>query len=149
MERWFTTNMRDAVWMRADGRGAFCRLEDEQEFTQLGFNPFVLFPGDPMSMYHWEADQEDFLVVAGEALLIVEGEERPLRTWDFVHCPPEAKHTIVGAGDGCVCLAVGARDKSTGPNWGGYSVDEAAIRRGAGVEQETTKPKDAYARYPE
>ena len=38
-------------------------------------------------MYHWEADQEDFLVLAGEALLIVEGEERPLRAWDFVHCP--------------------------------------------------------------
>ena len=30
-------------------------------------------------MYHWEADQEDFLVLAGEPLLIVEGEERALR----------------------------------------------------------------------
>ena len=64
-------------------------------------------------MYHWEADQEDFLVLMGEALLIIEGEERPLRQWDFVHCPPEAKHTIVGAGDSTsLVLAVGARDKT-------------------------------------
>jgi hypothetical protein len=32
-----------------------------------------------MAMYHWEADQEHFLVLSGDALLIVEGEERPLR----------------------------------------------------------------------
>ena len=63
-----------------------------------------------MAMYHWEADQEDFLVVSGRALLIVEGEERQLRAWDFVHCPPETKHTIVGAGTGpCVVVAVGGR----------------------------------------
>ena len=60
-----------------------------------------------MAMYHWEADQEDFLVVAGDALLIIEG-ERPLRQWDFVHCPPNAKHTIVGAGTGLIVVAVGA-----------------------------------------
>jgi uncharacterized cupin superfamily protein len=102
-----------------------------------------------MAMYHWEADQEDFLVLSGEALLIVEGEERPLRQWDFVHCPPETKHVIVGAGDAsCLVLAVGARDRSTGPDWGGYTVDEAAQRRGAGVEQDTTDPTEAYARVP-
>jgi uncharacterized cupin superfamily protein len=98
-----------------------------------------------MSMYHYENDQEDFLVVAGEALLIAEGEERPLRAWDFVHTPAGAKHTIVGAGSGCVVLAVGARDRSVGPDWGGYTVDETALRHGAGVEQETTKPPEAYA----
>jgi oxalate decarboxylase/phosphoglucose isomerase-like protein (cupin superfamily) len=100
-------------------------------------------------MYHWEADQEDFLVVSGEALLLVEGEERPLRAWDFVHCPPEAKHVLVGAGDGpCVVVAVGARDGTRGENWGGYTVDEAALRHGAGVEEETDDPKQAYARFP-
>jgi uncharacterized cupin superfamily protein len=97
-------------------------------------------------MYHWEADQEGFLVLAGEALLLVEGEERPLRQWDFVHCPPGTKHVIVGAGDApCLVLAVGARDRSTGPAWGGYTVDEAALRYGAGVEQETTDQDQAYA----
>ena len=76
-------------------------------------------PGEPMSMYHWEADQEDFLVLAGEALLIAEGDERPLRQWDFVHCPPGTNHVIVGAGEApCVVLAVGARDRSTGPGLG-------------------------------
>ena len=84
----------------------------------------------------------------GEALLIVEGEERPLRTWDFAHCPAEANHVIVGAGTvPCLVLAVGARDRSTGPDWGGYTVDEAAIRHGAGVEQETTDQNVAYKRF--
>ena len=101
-----------------------------------------------MAMYHWEADQEDFLVLAGEALLIVEGDERPLRRWDFVHCPPGVSHMIVGAGDApCVVLAVGARHRSMGPDWGAYTVDEAALRHGAGVEQETTDASEAYARF--
>jgi uncharacterized cupin superfamily protein len=103
-------------------------------------------PGEAMAMYHWEADQEDFLVVAGEALLLVEGEERPLRAWDFVHCPAGARHTIIGAGDGpCIVLAVGARDRSVGPDWGGYPVDELARRHGVGVDEETTDPDTAYA----
>jgi uncharacterized cupin superfamily protein len=102
-----------------------------------------------MAMYHWEADQEDFLVVSGEALLIVEGEERGLRAWDFVHCPPETKHVIVGAGDEpCMVVAVGARDRTRGEDWGGYTVDEAALRHLAGVEEETDDPKQAYARFP-
>jgi uncharacterized cupin superfamily protein len=102
-----------------------------------------------MSMYHWEADQEDFLVLAGEALLIVEGEERPLRRWDLAHCPAETKHTIVGAGNApCLVLAVGARDRSIGLDWGGYPVDEVALRHGAGVEEETTDQSQAYSRVP-
>jgi uncharacterized cupin superfamily protein len=100
-----------------------------------------------MAMYHWEADQEDFLVISGEALLIVEGEERALRAWDFVHCPPGTRHTIVGAGAGpCIVVAVGARDRSAGlRDWGGYTVDEAALRHRAGVERETTDADEAYA----
>jgi uncharacterized cupin superfamily protein len=85
-------------------------------------------------------------VLAGAALLLVEGEERLLRRWDFVHCPPGTKHVLVGAGDGpCIVLAIGARNRSTGPDWGGYSVDEAALRHGAGVEEETTDAPQAYA----
>jgi uncharacterized cupin superfamily protein len=148
-EGWFVLNAREACWRRAPGRGAYGQLEGEPEFPQIGIGLFVLGRGEPMSMYHWEADQEDFLVVAGEALLIVEGEERPLRQWDFVHCPPDTKHTIVGAGDGlCVVVAVGARDRSTGPDWGGYTVDVAALRHGAGVERETTDASEAYAPVP-
>src|SRR5256885_2659560 len=111
---WFVLNAREARWLHGPGRSAICEFEGafggEQDFLQVGINLNVLGPGEPMAMYHWEADQEDFLVLAGEALLIVEGEERGLRAWDFVHCPPETKHVIVGAGDEpCVVVAVGAR----------------------------------------
>ena len=101
-----------------------------------------------MAMYHWEADQEDFLVLSGEAVLLIEGEERALARWDFVHCPPGANHTIIGAGTApCLVLAVGARHGSRGEEWGAYTVDEAALRRGAGVERETTDGNEAYARF--
>ena len=146
---WFVLNARDSEWRAAEGRGAVCDLEGDVAFAQLGFTPFVIGPGEPMSMYHWEADQEDFLVVSGEALLIVEGEERPLRTWDFVHCPPDTKHTIVGVGDGpCVVIAVGAREHQGGAGWGGYTVDETALRHGAGSDEETTDAHVAYGKGP-
>jgi uncharacterized cupin superfamily protein len=147
---WFVVNARELRWFDRGPRGAVCPFDGEPEFPQLGINLYVLGPGQPMSMYHWEADQEDFLVLSGQALLIVEGEERPLLQWDFVHCPPHASHTIVGAGDGpAAILAVGARIDSTGEDWGAYPVDETALRHGAGVEQETRRPKEAYARFPE
>ena len=143
---WFVLNAREAQWFTAEGRSAFCNFEGTTDFAQVGVNVSVVGPGEQMAMYHWEADQEDFLVVSGEAVLIVEGEERQLRAWDFVHCPPKTKHTIVGAGTGpCVVVAIGARDRSTGPDWGGYTVDEAAARHGASVEQDTTVPAEAYA----
>jgi uncharacterized cupin superfamily protein len=146
---WFVLNAREARWRPAQGRGAYCSFEGEPGFSQLGIHLVALGPGEPMALDHCDADQEDFLVLDGEALLIVEGEERPLRQWDLVHCPAGAKHVIVGAGDApCLVLAIGARDRSTGPDWGGYTVDEAALRHGAGVEQETTDPKQAYARVP-
>ena len=148
---WFVLNAREAHWRASPSepaRAPICDFEGEREFPQLGINLNVLAPGQPMAMYHWEADQEDFLVLAGEAVLIVEGVERPLRQWDFVHCPAGAEHTIVGAGQApCLVLAVGARDRSTGPEWGGYGVDEAALRHAAGVEQATTEPAQAYARF--
>ena len=146
---WFILNARDARWRPGKGRGAYCTFEGEPGFSQLGIHLVALAPGEPMAMYHWEADQEDFLVIAGDALLIVEGEERPLRQWDFVHCPVGTKHVIIGAGDmPCLVLAVGARDRSTGPDWGGYTVDEAAMRHKASVERDTTDPVEAYERFP-
>ena len=146
---WYVLNLRDAVWRHADGRGAVCVALDDFEgrrrAEQLGMNPFVLAPGEPMSQYHWEADQEAFLVVAGEAALIVEGEERRLRAWDFVHCPPKTKHVIVGAGSGpCVVIAVGARERDEL----GFPADEVAKRHGASVEEDTTDGDAAYGRLP-
>jgi uncharacterized cupin superfamily protein len=103
-----------------------------------------------MAMYHWEADQEGFLVLSGEALLIVEGEERPLRQWDYFHCPPNVSHTIVGAGSGpCAILALGARiDSVKEEGWGAYPYSEVAMKHDASAEEETTEPKVAYARFP-
>ena len=146
-EGWYVLNMRDAEWRHADGRGAVCIVGDDfegwrRESDQLGVNPFVLQPGESMAVYHWEADQEDFLVVSGEALLIVEGEERPLGQWDFVHSPPNTRHVIVGAGTGpCLVIAVGARENDEL----GFPADEVAKRHGASVEEDTMDGGAAYA----
>jgi uncharacterized cupin superfamily protein len=112
-------------------------------FPQIGVNIQVLQPGQPNAKYHSEAAQEDFLVLGGECLLIVEGEERQLRAWDLVHCPPGTTHAFVGAGDGpCVILMVGARtDEGTIL----YPRDETALEHGAGVEEDTEHPRVAYA----
>src|SRR4051794_2508319 len=97
---WFVVNAREKEWRHAGGRPALCSFEGGPGVAHIGIHLSRLEPGQPLSMYHWEADQEDFLVLAGEAILIVEGEERPLKAWDFVHCPAETKHVLVGAGDG-------------------------------------------------
>ena len=85
----------------------------------------VLEPGEPNSLYHWETETEAFLVLSGEALLIVEGQERPLRQWDFAHCPPKTEHVIVGAGDGpCVVLAMSSRENQAFGPYGEYTANE-------------------------
>jgi hypothetical protein len=110
-----------------------------------------------MSMYHWESDEEDFLILSGTATLIVEGQERPLRRWDFVHCPPYTEHTIVGGSEGCVLMGVGSRERHTeiGPDGerqgkegeSAYTVDDTARRYGAGIESGTPQ-NEAYANFP-
>ena len=149
MTEWFVVNMLDAEWRHVDGRGAVAVVGDDFEgqrrFEQLGINPFVLAPGEPMAMYHWEADQEGFLVVAGEVVLIIEGEERQLRAWDFVHCPPNTRHVIIGAGTGpSLVIAIGARQRDVL----GFPVDEAAKRHRASVEEETDDGGRAYNSVP-
>jgi uncharacterized cupin superfamily protein len=146
---WFVVNAREARWRYAEGRGAVCPFGDEAEFAQVGVNLNVLAKGEAMGMYHWESNQEDFLVLSGDGLLLVEGQERPLRKWDLVHCPPRTKHIIVGAGEEpCVVLAIGARGLSEGAEWGGYPVEELAIRHLVGVTEETSDADRAYAGLP-
>jgi uncharacterized cupin superfamily protein len=148
-EGWFVVNAREASWRYVEGRGAYSDFEADQAFPQVGVHLVALARGEAMGMYHWEADQEDFLVLAGEALLIVEGEERPLRQWDFVHCPPRTSHIIVGAGDGtCLVLAVGARQHDGQPDALFYPADEVAQRHGVGVERGTPDAAEAYAGQP-
>ncbi len=141
---WFVVNARQSRWLHSE-LGAYCGFEGEGEahFDQLGVNLNVLPPGVPMAMYHEEPGQEDFLVLRGECLLIVEGAERHLRQWDFVHCPPQTKHVIIGAGtEPALVLGVGARKGQAT-----YPFDETAVRHGAGTEQATDSPAEAYAKY--
>ena len=147
-EGWFVLNAKEARWNLEGTGGKLTFFEGDQAgFQQLGINVSVLEPGQPMAMYHFEDEQEDFLVLSGEALLIVEGQERPLRAWDLVHCPPGTKHVIVGAGTGpAILVSVGSRG-SNGP-WG-YTPDPVAAKHDACVEEETADSKIAYARFPE
>jgi len=145
---WYVRNAREGQWWDRGPRGAVTALVEGRD-DQVGVNLFVLGPGEPMSMYHCEADQEDFFVLSGEALLIVEGEELPLRRWDFVHTPAHVPHTIVGAGTGpAAILASGAREHQGGDDWGGYPYSEVAMRHDASTEEETNDPHVAYARFP-
>jgi uncharacterized cupin superfamily protein len=143
---WFVVNARDAAWWShrdAFGYGCPFGSRNVELFPELGISLRVLQPGEPNCRYHAESTQEDFLVLSGECLLLVDGQERPLKAWDFVHCPGGTAHVFVGAGSGpCVILMVGARrpdDEIV------YPVSELALSHGAGVEREAHDPQDAYA----
>jgi uncharacterized cupin superfamily protein len=145
-EGWFVVNAREMRWRDTGGLGAFCDFEGKRRFSDLGINLNVLQPGEPMGLYHRENRQEDFLVLAGKCLLIVDGEERELKTWDLFHSPPGTEHIIVGAGTGpSVVLAVGARGRRRKGMV--YPVSEAALEHGAGVKTETTSPSEAYGAF--
>jgi uncharacterized cupin superfamily protein len=138
---WFALNAKDARWLTGDF-GAYTRFEGDARFPAIGVNIGVLEPGQPACYYHAEDEQEDFLVLSGECLLLIEGEERPLRAWDFVHCPAWTEHVFVGAGDGpCAVLAMGTRLTDAVV----YPVSPLAQRHRAGVATETRDPQEAYA----
>ena len=152
---WFVLNVRDTRWWDKPGQGHSVPLtgDDEYEaetfFPMLGMAIRIMGPGEPSGTYHWETEQEDFLLLAGEALLIVEGQERPLKQWDFVHCPPETQHVFVGAGDGpCVVLAASSRQFQKDGPWGFYTVDETARRYNASPPEDTQDADVAYGRFP-
>jgi uncharacterized cupin superfamily protein len=147
---WFVVNIPDAAWVTNEARGDACIFEgDEAPFPDVGFTLAVLQPGQSGGRYHREANQEDFLVLAGECLLLIEGEERPLEAWDFVHCPPDTEHAFVATGDGpCVIFMTGARKGWPDEKGIVYPRSEVALRHGAGVEVETTSPAEAYAPFP-
>jgi uncharacterized cupin superfamily protein len=155
---WFVVNVRDAAWLTNDAFGARCVFEGgmpvlrgrpdlpAHRFAEVGFTLQVIEPGQPSGMYHAESNQEDFLVLAGECLLLAEGEERPLQAWDFVHCPPGTGHVFVGAGTGpCVIFMTGRRAADRHIV---YPDSEPARRHGASVETETSSPSEAYAPHP-
>jgi uncharacterized cupin superfamily protein len=151
---WFVVNVRDAQWFTsetedgADAKpkitsGAECPFESRHaEFRQYGIRLHVLEPGERNGLYHGESEQEDFLVLSGECILLVEGEERRLRAWDFVHSPPWTEHIFVGAGDGpCVILMAGGRSGDWKVR---YPVSELAAGYDASAKKETPDPDEAY-----
>jgi uncharacterized cupin superfamily protein len=146
-EGWFVVNAREARWFDHDVFGRFTRFEGEGDarFPEVGINLSLLEPGKASCMYHGENAQEDFLVLAGECLLLIEGEERPLKAWDFVHCPPWAEHVFVGAGSGpCLIVAVGARKD---PEEIIYPVAPVAQPYDGSVHETTPSAEEAYARF--
>jgi uncharacterized cupin superfamily protein len=142
---WFTVNVRDAAWVHGGHFGDACIFEGgDVAFPQVGYTLAVLRPGQASALYHREAAQEDFLVLSGECVAIIEGEERRLQAWDFVHCPPQTEHIFVGAGEQpCVIFMAGGR--ATDPEDHLYVRNEVALRHGAGVEQDTPHSEEAYA----
>jgi len=141
-EGWFVVNARDVSWIRSEERGQDTDFEGEQEWSDIGFRIQVLSPGQ-RSLYHAERGQEDFLVVAGECILVIEGQERRLGVWDFVHCAPWTHHVFVGAGDGpCAIVMVGSR---TGGFEAVYRANEVAAKYDASVPEDTSKPAEAHA----
>ena len=145
MADWYVDNVREFPWFVNEKFGARGFLVPFDDDIQVGVRIHVLEPGKPSTMYHRETGQEGFLVVEGELLLIVDGEERTLKQWDYFHCPPGTTHAFVGAGDGpCVMVTLGLRGGSIV-----YEVNATALAHGAGVEEETDTPSVAYAPFPE
>jgi len=145
---WFVVGVRDARWLHNRMRSV-CRFggQGEAHFDDLGVSLYWLRPGQSMSLYHHEAGQEDFLVLAGACMLIIEGEERPLAPWDFVHCPPRTAHAIVASGaQPALVFAVGARTEKGSAR---YPVDPVAIARGAGVPDKSATAPETYASFGE
>lgn len=146
-EGWFVVNAREARWWENDAFGRYCSFQGDVRFPEIGVNIGVAMPGQPGCMYHQESNQEDFLVLYGECLLLVAGEERRLRAWDFFHCPAGTEHVLVGAGDGpSAVLAIGGRSPGSSVL---YPVAEVAQRHGASVTAETSAGREAYASSPE
>jgi uncharacterized cupin superfamily protein len=144
---WFVHNLGEALAVRFPRGGALYPLEPrEAPFGDLGVNVRVLAPGEASALYHAEDAQEGFLVLGGECLLLVEEEERPLRQWDYFHCPPGTRHVLVGGEEPCVVLMIGARRE---PESVVYPVSELAARHGASVATETSDPDEAYADWPQ
>ena len=143
---WFVVNAGDGPWLHNRMRSV-CRFggEGEAHFDDIGISLYWLEPGQPMSLYHHEAGQEDFLVLRGECTLIVEDDERPIRAWDLVHCPPRTAHTLVAAGqESALVLAVGARKEKGSAR---YPVSARAIAHGAGVPDGSASPTEVYASF--
>jgi uncharacterized cupin superfamily protein len=147
-EGWFILNVADMSWTSNDFFGTDCVFNDpDNPSKQLGIGIHVIKPGQPNGRYHAELrSQEGFLVLDGECIAIVEGEERRMKQWDYFHCPPGTTHITVGAGEKpCAILMVGVRQEDDPIH---YPVNEVAARYGASAAKATDSPDEAYADTP-
>ena len=136
-------NLAEAPAFGHSRRAALIDLEEGRgDWADTGVNVQIMQPGQPNCRYHSEPVQEDFLVLNGECIVILEGEQQLLRRWDFVHCPAGTEHVFVGAGDGpCAVLMIGSR-REDGVH---YPVNELAATYDASVTTPTDDPAEAYA----
>ena len=144
---WFVLNLADALAVRNEEKGgaAYPLESRDAPFADFGVQVRVLWPGQPNGLYHSEGVQEGFLVLSGECTLIVEEEERPLRQWDYFHCPAETRHIFVGGGEGpCAILMIGRRPDVDLH----YPVSELAAKYGASAAKDTDDPDEASADWP-
>jgi uncharacterized cupin superfamily protein len=143
LDKPFIVNVADAQATARPGQAIAIDFESEDTpWRDTGVNIMVMHPGQPNCLYHREPVQEDFLVLHGECVAIVEGQERPMRQWDFLHCPASVEHVFVGAGDGpCAVLMIGSRRLDEAH----YPVNETAAKHGASVQTATDVPAEAYA----
>jgi quercetin dioxygenase-like cupin family protein len=144
---WFILNLAELSWATVPGGGTWCSFEPPAAPSPLlGIGVHVLQPDETPGFYHAESEQEGFLVLSGECLAIVEGQERHMRPWDYLHCPPGTAHITIGAGDGpCAILMVGTRSPDHTQH---YPVEPAAARYGAAVATATDSPREAYVQRP-
>lgn len=143
MDKPLILNLADAPALSHSRRATVIDPEPGDEpWPDTGVNVQIMQPGQPNCRYHSEPVQEDFLVLHGECIAIVDGEERSLRQWDFFHCPAGVEHVFVGAGDGpSAVLMIGSRRKDEAH----YPVNDVAAKYGASVASATDAPAEAYA----
>jgi uncharacterized cupin superfamily protein len=144
---WFILNLAEIGWATVPGGGIWCSFESPAARSEtLGIGVHILYPGDTPGYYHSESEQEGFLVLSGECIAVVEGEERRMGPWDYLHCPPWTAHITIGAGDGpCAILMVGTRSPGGATH---YIAEPAAARHGAAVATPTDDAREAYAQRP-
>lgn len=137
-------NIADAPARRHPKRSTVIDFEElrSERWPDTGVNVQILQPGQPNCRYHSEPVQEDFLVLHGDCIAIVDGEEKPLKQWDFFHCPAGVEHVFVGAGDGpSAVLMIGSRRLDEAH----YPVNDVAAKYDASVKVATDSPREAYA----
>jgi quercetin dioxygenase-like cupin family protein len=140
---WFILNLGEMAWGGVPGFGVWLdppHVDPAQ--PGIGVHIHVLQPGEANGYYHAEAAQEGFIVLSGECVAVVEGEERRMRQWDYLHSPPGTAHITVGAGDEpCAILMFGSPDPRRKVEW---IADDVAAKYGASVAETTGRDLDAY-----